>query len=325
MASSSLIFVLYAYMVMSMPISFSIRDDLGIQAMYNNITKNAPLAPTTTIAVRHSVSAAEGIGGCIIGLTGFVFCFTGKKAYLPSLFFSGFFSIGIIVFTILDVAQSRWHSFGPYADWIYLVLLIPTTILGGFLFRRVSQLGVVMIGALHGYSWALILLFTGIGSGFHQSAHIIFILAAMSIGATSIFFMEHMALIMGTAFSGGFFVSIGADLFACTGFVEALRMGISNPVPVGVGQVPGTAWGIMAAYCILGIAGWYVQTRSSPARQQTDWNPAYHIFGANLPSAAPPVWFQMPANKPVDAVAPTPKPFSVYEVVCAAIGKALKK
>ncbi|KAI9344978.1 hypothetical protein BDR26DRAFT_857026 [Obelidium mucronatum] len=309
--------------VMSM--SVDRRDEL--RELYANITGNAPESPTknTAFGVRHGVSAAEGIAGCVIALSGFTFCFTGKKAYLPSLFFSGFFTMGIIGFTLLDVAQTRWHSFGPYADWIYLLLLTPTSILGGLLFRRVSQLGVVMIGALHGYSWSQILLFTGIGSGFQQSAHIIFVLAGMSIGATSIFFMEHMALVMGTAFSGGFFVAIGSDLFACTGFVEALRKGMTSPVSVGAGEVPGTAWGIMAAYCLLGIAGWYVQTRSSPARQQTDWNPAYSIFGANLPSATPPVWFQMPANKAIDAVAPTPKPFSVYEVVTTAIGKALKK
>ncbi|KAJ3068991.1 hypothetical protein HDU98_007917 [Podochytrium sp. JEL0797] len=137
-----------------------------------------------------------------------------------------------------------------------------------------------------------------------------------------------MALVVGTSFSGGFFVAIGADLFACTGFVEVMRKCLSGGGGndfVRAQDVPAEAWGLVAAFVVLGVAGWYVQTRSSPARQQTDWNPAYFLFGANLPSALPPVWFQMPANKATDAAPPpAPAAFSYFNTIVTAVTKGVR-
>ncbi|KAJ3298887.1 hypothetical protein BCR33DRAFT_768560 [Rhizoclosmatium globosum] len=284
------------------------REDLV--GFYNTSTP----APTT-ITKRTQVSPAQGIAGCMLCLAGFAFCFTGKKVFLPSLFLSGLFSLGIVTFTLLDVIQNQWRSFGPATDWIYILTITPVAILGGFLFRRVTQLGVVMIGALHGYVWANLLLFTGLGSAFSKSAHIVFEIACIGVGVSSVFFMEHMALVVGSAFVGGFFVGAGGDLFACTGYVEVLRRGMTAAVPAKGSEIPGEAWGILAAVLVLGIAGWYVQTRGSPPVQQTAWNPGYLIFGANPPSAPPPVWFQMPLGKAADSPPAQVAPFSVGSVL----------
>ncbi|KAJ3212617.1 hypothetical protein HDU82_008839 [Entophlyctis luteolus] len=113
---------------------------------------------------------------------------------------------------------------------------------------------VLCMGALHGFCWANIVLFTGIGSSFGQSAHIMFELAFIVAGIVSVFFMEHMALVIGTGFSGGFFVSIGADLFACTGYVEIVQRCITAATP-SANDIPSASWGMVAAFVVLGIGG----------------------------------------------------------------------
>ncbi|KAJ3393103.1 hypothetical protein HDU84_002780 [Entophlyctis sp. JEL0112] len=151
---------------------------------------------------------------------------------------------------------SRWRNFGPYADVIYLSIITPVAVIGGFGFQKISQFSVLCMGALHGFCWANIVLFTGIGSSFGQSAHIMFELAFIVAGIVSVFFMEHMALVIGTGFSGGFFVSIGADLFACTGYVEIVQRCITAATP-SANDIPSASWGMVAAFVVLGIGGWY--------------------------------------------------------------------
>ncbi|KAJ3070752.1 hypothetical protein HDU99_002608, partial [Rhizoclosmatium hyalinum] len=212
-----------------------------LSQIYNNITSNDPapvngpspsnngtITPALGFAylwsrrkikshlVTRQLSPAAGIGGAALVMTGFAYAFMGKRAYFPSLFLSGFYTIGLITFVLLDICQMKWHSFGPYADWIYLLLIAPMAVGGGFAFQKFSQVGIVCMGALNGFVWSCLFLFTGLGSSLAQSTHLIFTLAVIGMGTATVFFMEHMALVIGTAFVGGM-VSVGTDLFACAG------------------------------------------------------------------------------------------------------------
>ncbi|ORY46596.1 hypothetical protein BCR33DRAFT_715640 [Rhizoclosmatium globosum] len=256
-----------------------------LSQIYNNITSNDP-APvngpspsnngTTTPALgfaylcTRQLSPAAGIGGAALVMTGFAYAFMGKRAYFPSLFLSGFYTIGLITFVLLDICQMKWHSFGPYADWIYLFLIAPMAVGGGFAFQKFSQVGIVCMGALNGF----------------------------------LFFMEHMALVIGTAFVGGFMVSVGTDLFACAGFVEIVNRCIDG-TPPKTSEIVGPAWALVAVAVAIGAAAFYVQTRSSPPPPPDIVNnPAYWLFGAIPPSMPSPTWFLMPSNKPPSAPQP---------------------
>ncbi|KAI9331066.1 hypothetical protein BDR26DRAFT_870638 [Obelidium mucronatum] len=298
----------------------------NLSGIYNNITSNAPSlinGPTATnngstsiYKVTREVSPASGIAGAALLTAGFSYAFMGKRAYFPSLFLSGFFTFGFISFILLDICQMHWHSFGPYADWIYLCVVGPVAVIGGFLFQKISQVGVVLIGSLNGFMWSNVLLFTGLGATLSPSTHLVFTLALTGMGTATIFFMEHMALVLGTAFVGGFFVAVGGDLFACTGYVEIVNRCFDG-TPPHTSEIPGPAWAMLASGIALGMAAWYIQTRSSPPPPpDVVNNPAYWLFGALPPSMPPAVWFKMPTNKPPGRPAPPPPPaFSISNIL----------
>ncbi|KAI8620262.1 hypothetical protein BC830DRAFT_1164699 [Chytriomyces sp. MP71] len=272
-------------------------QDADYGSTSTNSSSNSSAANSWGYVSTRQITPAAGLGGLIILSVGFGYTFMGKKAYVPSLYLCGFLSFGLITFILLDVMQQRWVSFGDHAEWIYLCVVTFVAVMGGFIFMRTNQLAVGMMGALHGFAWAIILLFTGLGAPFSQSTHIVFVLALASLGVASVFVVEHMALVAGTSFAGAFFVVVGADLFACTGFDEVVRRCVDGASLPSYGEVPGVAWGLIAAYCVLGIAGWYVQTRSPPAVPNNEWNPAYWLFGAPPLSARPPVWLPQPSAK----------------------------
>ncbi|KAI8612882.1 hypothetical protein BC830DRAFT_1134812 [Chytriomyces sp. MP71] len=289
----------------------------GVSNIFSNISNSPPARPSNpfsnggSLVVARTPTPAAGVAGAILIIAGFAYGFMGKRAYYPALYLSGFLTIGVLLFIILDILQIRWHSFGQYADWIYFVIILPVSVASGFITKRIPVAAVILMGALSGFMWGVMLLFTGVGGTLTFTTHVVFILAMSGLGVATIFFMEHMALVVGTSFGGGFFVAVGIDLFACTGFVEIVNACMDGLVLPRTVDVPGPAWALFAAFGCLGMAGFYVQTRSSvPPLPDPTWNPAYWIFGAVPPSLPPPVWFKMPSNKPPAApAAPPPPPF----------------
>ncbi|KAJ3134372.1 hypothetical protein HK100_003632 [Physocladia obscura] len=175
--------------------------------------------------------------------------------------------------------------------------VIQCTTTGGFLYQKCSQFGVVSIGSINGYMWGCIILFTGLGATLTNTAHLVFLLAFTGMGTASVFWLEHTALVLGTAFGGGFFMAVGMDLFACTGYVEILNRCFDG-IPPHSYEVPGPAWAILAAGLGLGVACFYIQTRSGPPPPPDPTNnPAYWLFGAIPPSMPPPTWFKVPNGK----------------------------
>ncbi|KAJ3409870.1 hypothetical protein CcCBS67573_g02056 [Chytriomyces confervae] len=299
----------------------------GLTDIYNDITSNPPAnssgatfssdGTVVGLIVTRTVSPPAGMGGAVLIIAGFAYAFMGKRAYFPSLYLSGFLTFGVIAFVLLDVLQMTWHRFGQYADWIYFFSILPVSILSGFVTKKIPHLGVIASGALSGFMWSLALLFTGLGASLSDTTHMVFLLVLTGLGIATIFFMEHMALVVATAFVGSFFVVIGIDLFACTGFCEVMNRCIDGALP-HTAEIPGPAWALLAAFGALGMSAWYVQTRSSPPPiPDITWNPAYWIFGAAPPNLPPPTWFKMPSGKAPGAPAPPPPPpfFSVANLV----------
>ncbi|KAJ3217947.1 hypothetical protein HDU67_006975 [Dinochytrium kinnereticum] len=247
------------------------------------------------IATRQ-LSAAFAIGGLLLAGVGFTFCFMGRRSYTPTMFLSGFFTFAIIVFVTFQILQRRWRSFGPYADWIYLISMTTSALLGGWLFLRIHQLGCIAVGMLLGLTWGIIILFTGVGGNLDENSHLTILIVLTTALGAAVFFMEHLIIILGTANVGAFAIITGVDMLARTGFVEVLGRCLSGPTPPKSGQVPGPAWGVMAVGLVIAMTGWYVQTRPGPPSPPSEWNPAYWLFGADFPPPGPPTWFKMPPN-----------------------------
>ncbi|KAJ3099883.1 hypothetical protein HDU97_002712 [Phlyctochytrium planicorne] len=221
----------------------------------------------------------------------------------------------IAVFVTFDLLQRRWRHFGPYAEWIYLVSMLTAALLGGWIFLRIHQIGCVAVGLLLGLIWANVLLFTGIGGNLDDNSHMVILLVMSASGGAAVFFMEHLVVILGTANVGAIAIVSGVDMLAKTGFVEVYQRTLTGPTPPKAAQVPGSAWGLLAAAIVLAVAGWFVQTRPGPPPQPSEWNPAYWLFGAARPPPLPPTWFKMPPNVAADPAPPPPpppKPWSSY-------------
>jgi hypothetical protein len=221
---------------------------------------------------------------------------------------------GFVAFICLDVMQTRWRPFGPNADWIYLLVVGILAVLGGLVTRYFTQFSCVLIGMLLGFTWSVVVLFTGLGGSFDPNSHMTLQIVMTFAGGAAVFFMEHLVLVLATANVGGFLIVIGVDLFARTGFVEVVNKCISSDPPKS-SQIPGPAWGLLASAMILAMAGWFVQTRPSPPPQPSEWNPAYWMFGAARPSAPPPSWLKVPPNRDVSNAPPPPPPTLMSKVL----------
>ncbi|KAI9340676.1 hypothetical protein DFJ73DRAFT_797796 [Zopfochytrium polystomum] len=262
------------------------------------------------ITANRPLTVAACFSGLILIAAGFVFGFIGKRAFVSTIFLSGVFSFGIVLTVCLDITQQRWRSFGPNADWIYLLLVTPFAVLGGFVHLRVTQLGVVAIGGLLGLTWIVAVLFTGLGASLDANGHTVLLIVVTAAGCAAIFFMEHLVTILGTANAGAFSVAVGVDMFARTGFVETVKMClVGNPLPRS-GAINGPAWGLLASAVVLAMAGWFVQTRPGPPPQPSPYNPAYWLFGAAMPPPLPAVWFKMPGRE----TAPVPPPRPAFSI-----------
>ncbi|KAJ3326942.1 hypothetical protein HDU76_012493 [Blyttiomyces sp. JEL0837] len=173
----------------------------------------------------------------------------------------------------------------------------------------------MIIGALLGFTFSSALLMTGLGASMDVNGHTVFTVIVTASGAAAIFFMEHLVTILGTANTGAMAILLGMDLFARTGFAEAINRTWDGPLP-RANQITGPSWGFLAAGAVLGMAGWFVQTRPGPPPQPSPWNPAYWLFGAAMPPPLPAVWFKMPAGRAAEPPAPPPPPpFSIMNYI----------
>ncbi|KAI8845426.1 hypothetical protein BC829DRAFT_419587 [Chytridium lagenaria] len=247
---------------------------------------NGSLTPTRQLSVAFAIGALVLVG------TGFTFCFLGRRSYSPTLFLGGFYTTAVAVFVTFELLQRRWRTFGPYSEWIYLVTIPTTSFIVGYLFLRLNQLGCVAIGLLLGLTWGIILLFTGVGGNLDENSHMVLLLVLSASGGAAVFFMEHLVIILGTANVGATAIVVGVDMLARTGFVEVFNRCLTGPTPPKSGQIPGPAWGALAAVIVIAVAGWFVQTRPGPPNQPSEWNPAYWLFGAQRPAPLPPTWFK---------------------------------
>ncbi|KAJ3100180.1 hypothetical protein HDU96_010425 [Phlyctochytrium bullatum] len=254
------------------------------------------------------ITPAFAIAALILATAGFTFCFLGRRSYVPTLFLGGFFTFTVAMYVTYELLQRRWRNFGPYADWIYLITITPIAFIGGWIFLKIHQLGCVSVGALLGLTWGLVLLFTGVCGSLDENTHMVILLILSAGGGAAVFFIEHNAMILGTANVGSLVIVISIDIFARSGFAEVINRALTGPTPPKSAQVPGPAWALLAAYVVISVSGWFVQTRPGSPTPPSEWNPAYWLFGAQRPSPLPPTWFKLPPNVAAERPAPPPPP-----------------
>ncbi|KAI9145983.1 hypothetical protein BKA69DRAFT_1046658 [Paraphysoderma sedebokerense] len=195
--------------------------------------------------------------GIALILFGLLFCFWGKRCFKFVLFLTGAYLFASIALVMLATFEP--DSGYSNRSAVYLGVVIAAGFVGGVLLVAFVKFGVFAIGVLGGYALAVWIL--GIGANGVIKDHtgqIIFVtVIALLTGLITVFLIMDAAIIVLTGFSGAYEVMLGIDLFARTGFKDAMGNFLGNgkmlysPTPAIYGMLAGTV--------LLAIAGIVVQ------------------------------------------------------------------
>lgn len=185
------------------------------------------LLPRTVLLPRAGDSL--GVGGytitgtilyIVLIIAGLLLCFEGRRLFRITLFIVGLLVVANLMYILL--ANVLPQDTGNRNAIILAVSLILGILAGGLLVC-LWTIGVYIIGLLGGYALALFILSMKTGGVLDGAAKIVFIIVLMIIGLFLAHFFERLLIIGATAFIGAYMVMLGADGFAKTGFINAVK------------------------------------------------------------------------------------------------------
>ncbi|KAI8802160.1 hypothetical protein BJ742DRAFT_834156 [Cladochytrium replicatum] len=223
---------------------------LSSNATGNSAVDNAINTVANPVAWLNEINWGSSIVAIVLIVFGVLMAFAGFALFKIILFIAGFYSFSLLTVFILDLVAANLQgeqltNFNNNAAIIFGVCVLIMGIVGGALFLCLWRLGLFFIGALLGYTIsAFILAVTG--SSFISSDvwRYVFIGAFSLVFAIAILFVEKPLLIISTAISGAFALTMGIDVFVRTGFVAAVT-GVANSVKnSGAGAIENGVKGI---------------------------------------------------------------------------------
>ncbi len=161
----------------------------------------------------------------------------------------------------LSSIHLHYYSFGPHSDLIIIVGCIVSGLVAALLSLMLWRLTLIGIGALGGFSAAMYLLnwnlsyFPPPNTAPYGKPAIVGVFSLLGGMATLIF--ERLTIIVGTSCFGAVALCSGVDVFATTGFNEALQAVIVNRTPSQI-VVPEQA-NMLAACALMALLGVIVQ------------------------------------------------------------------
>ncbi|KAI8970306.1 hypothetical protein BDF20DRAFT_117324 [Mycotypha africana] len=169
----------------------------------------------------HSVTVHGIVFSVVLFVTGAYLCFVGGVFQNFTMFIVGFYCGANIAYIILTNAKA---DYGSNTDTILLVVSIVVGLLTGGLLCCCFFLAVYLLGALLGYMVALWFLSWNT-NGVIQSnwGRAILIVVCCVVGAILMAFLERPMFVIATAFIGSFAIFCGIDVYANTGFLEAVN------------------------------------------------------------------------------------------------------
>ncbi|KAF7722743.1 hypothetical protein EC973_002727 [Apophysomyces ossiformis] len=167
-----------------------------------------------------SVTVHNVILSIILFITGGYLCFAGGVHQHFTMFLVGFYSGSSVAYVVLTNAKD---NYGANTETILLVVCVVVGVLAGLLLSCCFFLAVYLLGALLGYMAALWLL-SWSTAGLIQTnwGRAILIVCFIIAGVVLMAFLERPMVVIATAFVGAFAIFIGIDLYAKTGFAQAV-------------------------------------------------------------------------------------------------------
>lgn len=173
-------------------------------------------------------------------------------------------SIGYIILVHAEPAQGFANR-----DTVLLVGSLAFAVFFGLLSLFLWRLGLALIGALGGFTFALFLLsWKGNGIIEGSTGRWIFIAVFAVVGAIIILFAEKHVIIFSTSISGSVSTLCGIDCFVQKGFITAVQVFLSSSSNsfTGVFVAGPETYGYLAGVIVLAIVGILVQYHINSGR-----------------------------------------------------------
>lgn len=185
------------------------------------VKRDESTSPTTSYI--RATTPAGSIFAVVLMVTGLAFTFFGRRLLKLAMFMAGFYVGAVIAFVACNAITPQ-----P-AEWIYFVSACIAGVLIGSFVMAIYKLGLVLIGSLFGFTFAMYILSLKSGGLISSETwRIVFIVLMTVLGGVAIFFLEKIVIILATAFNGSYLVFSGIDYFAKTGFNQALEAFITT-------------------------------------------------------------------------------------------------
>lgn len=212
-----------------------------------------------------STSVPYGILGIVVGA---VFLFFGIKIFRCAVGLAGFAAFGAGAYILAGQVFISLNLQRPAdPDLLRLGISILAAIVGGFISVWLWKVALVSLGVLGGLGAALYLMSWKTNGLISKPTHRTILITVLGVlgGVCSLFF-ENAIIILGTSIVGAIGLCYGIDVFAKTGFNDALATLIKNK---GSFKVTGASYGLLAscgAAAALGMLTQYLLNRKASAK-----------------------------------------------------------
>ncbi|KAI8916762.1 hypothetical protein DFJ77DRAFT_414378, partial [Powellomyces hirtus] len=206
-----------------------------------------------------TINVYNTLGAIILIITGILFVFSGHHMFKLVLFIGGFYAGGLCSYIVLSAIENRGHSFGDSRDLLFFVITLVVGLAIGTLFVCIWKLGLVAVGAMLGFTIAMLVLSLATNGLISQgTGRTIFIIVLTVVGGIAVLFLERPILVVGTSVAGAFAIMWGVDVFTKAGLVEATRQFLA-----GNGTYQPTTWVYveLGGIVLIALVGILVQWR----------------------------------------------------------------
>jgi len=211
----------------------------------------------------------EIVLGIICILTGLVMCFAGYRFLKVLLFLTGFYVGYWLCYSIMT-------NVADYENWIYFVSSLAAGIILGCIMIFILPLGIFCIGALAGFFLSIwILSFVSADAAIQEDTYRwIFIVGMALVFGVIAIFVQKILIIVSSSFVGAYLLFYGIDIYAMTGFYNAVQIIIQGE---SLPPLTDACIAMLACSFATAILGVIVQTVTTRDRDHTKPNGAVYV------------------------------------------------
>lgn len=207
--------------------------------------------------------------GVLLALIGVIFLIFGYRYLKKILFIIGASAGSMTAYTILLNIEKSTNGGGPlFGDaraLIFTGICLGCALILGVITLALWRVGLVIAGGLGGLSLGVFLLsLPPISSAFESDGEdsiIRPILLALMVGTGGLatLFFESIVIMASTAMFGAGCICVCIDIYARTGFCDAIRSILQNRGSI---EMNSSFAGLLVSYGVLSLIGFYLQYRS---------------------------------------------------------------